>query len=342
MDFTKDKYTEAISKSEITIYDTTRLDLKIPTPNLEIILNKYMKGISVEGYALRSRSKFIKQNVCSALGYPVPLNFKRTKPRFPGQNFDVYSQKSNNLQVWNEDIELERRYVIIRIGVNNKIEKVKVVSGNKLKELDNTGTLTKKYQARVRSETEQSVLVTEKDSDLLKSITKNGIKIDPEWSPVNFPESNQLISINDLYKKLESLNGKLIPNSGNDQERRRGDELHKKICEVLGYKYIDDGQFPDIMHQLLEVKLQTSPTIDLGLINPTCKKIMDIPKIEGKRVRYCDVRYAVFFGKSEDDNIKLTHFYLTTGEKFFQFSDQTGGKVSNKKIQIPLPAGFFD
>ena len=38
----------------------------------------------------------------------------------------------------------------------------------------------------------------------------------------------------------------------------------------LGYsRYEDKGQFPDIRHQLLEVKLQTSPTIDLGLVLPS-------------------------------------------------------------------------
>ena len=41
------------------------------------------------------------------------------------------------------------------------------------------------------------------------------------------------------------------------------------ICEHLGYSnYEDDGSYPDLVNQLIEIKLQTSPTIDLGLHSP--------------------------------------------------------------------------
>ena len=43
----------------------------------------------------------------------------------------------------------------------------------------------------------------------------------------------------------------------------------------------------------MEVKLQTSPTIDLGLVRPDSTAVLDIPKIGGKQLRHCDVRYAV-------------------------------------------------
>ena len=39
------------------------------------------------------------------------------------------------------------------------------------------------------------------------------------------------------------------------QERNRGAELHSLICEYLGYSiYEDDGNYPDIANQLLEIK----------------------------------------------------------------------------------------
>lgn len=90
--------------------------------------------------------------------------------------------------------------------------------------------------------------------------------------------------------------------------------LHRLVCEYLGYpNYRDDGRFPDVRHQLLEIKLQTSPTIDLGLVCPNGKEALDLPKISGKQIRHCDVRYALFYAKTDGRHVTLTHFYLTSG-----------------------------
>lgn len=130
---------------------------------------------------------------------------------------------------------------------------------------------------------------------------------------------------------------------GNDQERNRGAELHRLVCQCLGYlSYQDDGQFPDVRHQLLEVKLQTSPTIDLGLVLPSSSEALGIPLTDGTQVRHCDVRYAVFYATNERGRITLTNLFLTTGEVFFSRFPQFQGKILNKKLQIPLPTDFFD
>ncbi len=41
---------------------------------------------------IRTRAKLAKQAVAAALGYPVPGAFRKVKPRFPGQDLDVYVQ----------------------------------------------------------------------------------------------------------------------------------------------------------------------------------------------------------------------------------------------------------
>src|SRR5262245_28487827 len=96
------------------------------------MLNAHLTGISLVGLPLRTRSKVVKAHVCEAMGYPTPLSFQKTQPRFPGQNFDTYIQKSNNLQIWNEEIAPARRYVIIRVSAADKILGVKVVTGETL------------------------------------------------------------------------------------------------------------------------------------------------------------------------------------------------------------------
>ena len=157
----------AIRRSSLTIYDhipAGRPDLYIASKKLEGILQESLVGISLSGLALRTRSKVVKTEVCKAIGYPVPGSFKRTQPRFPGQNFDVYIQKSNNLQIWNEELDASRRYVIVRVDEDNRIGNVRVISGAELAKMDRTGTLTQKYQATLDVGAEACELVSKEDA----------------------------------------------------------------------------------------------------------------------------------------------------------------------------------
>src|SRR5579862_3258197 len=99
-------FVDSISASGLSIYDTVEVGdtkLWIPSQQLEQLLDAGLRGDSLRGLPLRTRSKVVKARVCNVLGYPVPKSFKRTQPRFVGQMFDTYVQKSNNLQVWNEE-----------------------------------------------------------------------------------------------------------------------------------------------------------------------------------------------------------------------------------------------
>jgi hypothetical protein len=340
------QYVTMIRDSGLSIYDAIEIgdpDLWIPTPELEQLLNAAMKGLSLKGLPLRTRSKVVKEHVCRALGYPVPSSFKKTQPRFQGQFFDTYVQKSNNLQVWNEELAPSRRYVIIRVNEEDTIAKVKVVTGDTLAMLDTTGTLTQKYQARLTPGDAKLELISKDDTELLRPFVHSSVDLAAVASPVNQPQAGQLLPIGELFSRLQSLVGKSFSDSGYDQERNRGAALHRLVCQSLGYAdYRDDGQFPDVRHQLLEVKLQTSPTIDLGLVCPNSIAALDVPMIERKQIRHCDVRYALFYAVTDGKEVTLTNLFLTTGEKFFTRFPQFQGKVLNKKLQIPLPAGFFD
>lgn len=340
------RYVEAIRKSGLSIYDPIKIGdpkLWIPTTELEALLNDELSGISLSGLPLRTRSKIVKEHVCRALGYPVPSSFRRTQPRFPGQLFDTYVQKSNNLQVWNEELAPTRRYAIIRVSAKDVIVKVKVVMGDRLAMLDMTGTLTQKYQARLIPGAIKAELITEQDTALLLPLVKAGVDLKTVASPVNHPASRELLPVAEIFRRLRPLIGVRFADRGYDQERNRGAALHRLVCQHLGYgDYRDDGRFPDVRHQLLEVKLQMSPTIDLGLVSPNSVEALDVPMIEGKQIRHCDVRYALFSASTDGQYVTLTHFFLTTGEKFFTRFPQFQGKVLNKKLQIPLPGDFFD
>ena len=340
------RYVEAICRSALSIYEPIDVgdpELWIPTPELEQLLNAAIVGVSLAGLPLRTRSKAVKEHVCRALGYPVPPSFRKTQPRFPGQCLDIYVQKANNLQVWNEEITPTRRYVIVRVGKGDVITRVKVVAGDRLALLDTTGTLTQKYQARLIPGEAKTELIADTDTELLRPFVRRSVDLAPILSPLNHPRAGQLLPIRDIFERLQLLVGERFPDTGPDQERNRGAALQRLVCQRLGYSnFRDDGQFPDVRHQLLEVKLQTSPTIDLGLICPNSEEPLDVPRIESQQIRHCDVRYALFYAVTEAQNIALTHLFLSTGQEFFTRFPQFKGKVLNRKLQIPLPANFFD
>jgi hypothetical protein len=287
----------------------------------------------------------VKSAVCKALGYPVPSSFAKTKPRFPGQMFDTYTQKSNNLQVWNEELAPTRRYVIIRISGGDVIERVKVVTGDALAKLDTTGTLTQKYQARLICGAEVAELISAEDTEIVTQLLVNPKgRVDlSKIAPTDNPAHGFVLPIVSVFERLVRMIGLSFPDSGHVQERRRGADLHQHVCRHLGYlNYADDGQFPDVRQQLLEVKLQTSPTIDLGLVRPNSTDPLDMPKVGSRQIRHCDVRYALFYAVTNGVTVRLTHLFLATGIDFFGRFPQFQGKVLNKKLQIPLPNDFFN
>ena len=340
------RFVEAIIRSGLSIYDHIEIrdsELWIPAPDLEVILDNGLKGISLADLPLRTRSKVVKQSVCRVLGYQIPSSFKKTQPRFPGQYFDTYIQKSNNLQIWNEALAPTRRYVLIRVSANDIITEVKVVIGGNLALLDTTGTLTQKFQASCIPGDQKLELVVNKDTNIIRKFVDPKINHKNVASPINYPSAGEMLPISEIFNRLSKLLGVSFEDIGYDQERNRGAILHDLICKALGYdSYKDDGQFPDIRHQLLEIKLQTSPTIDLGLVNPDSTDPLDVPKIHGQQIRHCDVRYVIFYAQKEGNRIILTHMFVTTGEAFFSRFPQFQGKILNKKLQIPLPAHFFE
>lgn len=332
---------QAINKLGLSIYSevkNTYPHLFLSTNELEDILRKSLVGISLEGLPLRTRSKVVKSLICKALGYDIPNSFKKTQPRFPGQNFDIYIQKSMNVQIWNEEIDLTRRYVFIKVNPDDIITNVKVILGTQLIQYDNTGTLTQKYQAKMISYSD-SILFSSQDTNTLLPLLSHSDVFSIEDNPNDPPQKGKLLSIENIFKKLKRLVGEKIDYKGATQERNRGAEVHALICKLLGYKtYKDDGTYPDILNQLLEIKLQTSPTIDLGLHSP-----LDNDPIISNNTEICsrDIRYIVIDGKIEEDSIKIMSIYMSTGNDFFKHFQSFKGRGQNTKIQMPLPPDFF-
>lgn len=332
---------DLIRKSRLTIYDDIPLesDLYLEEEELQYWLEKGLLGKDLSGLKPRTRSKVVKEMAAEALGYEVPKSFKKTQPRFTGQNFDTYVQSRDNLQIWNEELDGDRRYVLIRPNSDNIIEKVKVVKGDQLAVLDRTGTLTSKFQAVMRK-FDVSTLLVEEDTPIVKEYVND--KTGPtKLTPIDWPVKGELFSINKIFESLLPLVGQTFTVPTNTHDRVRAEILHTEVCRLLGYSaFLDDGQFPDIKNQLLEVKTQTSPTIDLGLHLPNDDQL--VIKIDDHVFISQDVRYAIFDCDLVDDFLTVNRLYVVNGVNFHHHFTPFQGKVENKKIQIPLPSTFFD
>ena len=346
---TADDYRNAIAASGLDIYapiDPADPDLYIPTPHLEVLLNRVLVGLDLTDYKLRTRSKIVKEAVCRALGYPTPDSFTKTQPRFIGQDLDTSNQQKLNMQIWNEPIVPTRRYALIRIGADHKVRMVKVLLGEELAAFDTTGTITTKYQAQLVASRHALNLLSPMDTPALAPVLAppgHVFAFAPAVSPSAQPEPGILYSIRDIFDRLSALVGTPFPDPGHNQERLRGAALHRLACAALGYaNYQDNGQFPDIRHQLLEVKLQTSPTIDLGLVLPnSVSPIRDVHPIGPLQPRHCDTRYALFGAEIRSGHVWLTQLFVVSGADFFGYFRQFQGKVQSGKIQLPLPRSLF-
>lgn len=124
------------------------------------------------------------------------------------------------------------------------------------------------------------------------------------------------------------------------QERNRGTVIHREACERLGTGgFADNGQFPDILSQLVEIKLQLARTVDLGLELPGS----DTPLASANGVLDVrDVRYAIFYADRDGSSFKVESLMVVTGADFFEEYRQFGGLTTNKKLQLRLPSAWFE
>lgn len=338
---------EAIRAASVSLYADPALEgspLHFSREELQEALQESLVGMSLAGLPLRTRSKVAKSRVCEALGYAVPRTFPKTQPRFIHPNFDLYVQKSNNLQIWNEEVDPERRYVILGIDSRDEVFAVRVISGQELALMDSTGTLTSKYQANRRGGS-GSALINPRDTAAFRAALRPESALERQLSrrlsPVSLPVPGAVLEISALYERLLDLVGMEIVDPGATQDRLRGVELQRIVCQALDLgPYADGGQFPDILCQALEVKLQLSRTVDLGLISPDSSGVA----IEyDYRLEHRDVRYAVVYAdRIDSQTIRIAEIVLSSGAHFFEEFRRFEGRVQNRKLQLRLPRDFFD
>jgi len=289
---------------------------------------------------IRTRSKRAKQLVCEALNLPIPKSFAKTSPRLVAENLDVAVQKANNFQPWNTEIDPNRRYAFLILDRKDRVRDVKVLMGTEVIKYNTSPTLTSKYQAAFVNYDEPGVRVHGADTALVQGLLKAPPSGLLASDPCAGPDAG-LLPLHEVAQRLSSLIGTTIVDPGADQERLRGQGLHEHVGRALGYTgHRDTGQHPDVPNQILEIKLQTSPTVDLGLVDPTSEGRLSPPFPDS--LRHADTRYAVFgAAQASKALVRIVGITLVSGERFFEVFRRFGGLGVNSKLQIRLPTAWW-
>ena len=126
-----------------------------------------------------------------------------------------------------------------------------------------------------------------------------------------------LFSLEELAWLLKPLMGADAPRDDNNrilEVRPKGHWFEFEAAKLLGYHYPPGaGLFPDLRHQLLEVKHHTgkSVTIDFGHHHPGSEDVLDVRWNERTRVRVCDIRYLIALAPPPE--FRVTVMVLATG-----------------------------
>lgn len=287
------------------------------------------------------------------------LMSKKGVPKILLEYVDTYivtSGTTYNLQVWNRNpssssVQVEYidgttlqsnevRFVLVKIDmVQKKIETVVVLTPQYI--VDNFGKFGKptiKSQLIISSKFRQSILnSTDKilfyPDELGEKLNFNNLD---KFSIHDEPTIDSLLPMESIKEIiLKKIIGLEIPPSST---KNRGQLLENIFAKALGYKLKENeslaGGYPDIRNQALEIKLQDSPTVDLGKYSPEFEEL--IPKCGGfttQTMRYCIIltnpKTYIVEGAILSVGLKL-------GLNFTYIADKS------YKSQRSIPMSFFD
>ena len=291
----------------------------------------------------------------------VPPKGKGT-PKIIREFIDTYvvtSGTSYNLQVWNrvpaadtllikyesgESLKCtDVRFIFVRIdSEKNSIASVIILTPEYIEEkFGKFGKPTIKHQLLISGKVRKEIYEREDKILLFPDSKKLSYHIRHDYEPpktgmVEEPDIKQLFSISLLKKMIaDKLIGYKLDAAAT---KNRGQALEKKVLELLGYQVNDSdllyGAFPDIRNQLLEVKVQDNPTVDLGKFTPETEEVV----IKDSDLTTFDVRYLIALTNPKTEVIE--GIILSPGEKLGELFSYVSEK--NYKCQRSIPMSFFD
>ena len=280
-------------------------------------------------------------------------------PKITREFIDTYivtSGSSYNLQVWNripavdtlyesgENLKCtDVKFVFVRINMeDNTISSIVILTPSYIEnKFGKFGKPTIKQQLLISGKIRKKIIDSEskiiiyKDSKKIATYVRNDY-LKPIAGMTDEPIIENLFSIELLHEVVANkLIGFKLPTAAT---KNRGQALEKKVLELLGYEIKDSdllcGDFPDIRNQLLEVKVQDSPTVDLGKFSPEKEEIIT----KDSNFTTFDVRYLIALTNPKTEVIE--GIILSPGEKLGELFSYVSAE--SYKCQRSIPMSFFD
>ncbi|WP_318468592.1 nuclease [Photobacterium leiognathi] len=273
----------------------------------------------------------------------------------------VTSGKVNyNLQVWNrnpasDSVQVEYangetlsanevRFITVKVNPETHIiESVLVLTPDYIVEnFGKFGKPTIKSQMIISNRARQNVIAMP-NSTLFYASEKavgnqNNISNLSSFSIKDEPTESSLLPIEAILNVVVSDVVGKVTISPTLSTKERGQELERLIATKLGYSISEedlmDGGYPDIRNQALEIKVQDSPTVDLGKYTPEFEE--NVPSCPGFTTG--DIRYLIALTNGTTGLVEGV--VLCEGNKLG--SHFTYIASESYKCQRGIPMAFFE
>lgn len=273
----------------------------------------------------------------------------------------VTSGKVNyNLQVWNrnpasDSVQVEYangetlsanevRFITVKVNPETHIiESVLVLTPDYIVEnFGKFGKPTIKSQMIISNRARQNVLSMPNSTLFYPSDGSVGNQANitnlPSLSIKDAPSASSLLPIETILDVVVSDVVGKVTISPTLSTKERGQELERLIATKLGYSISEadlmDGGYPDIRNQALEIKVQDSPTVDLGQYTPEYEE--DVPSCPGFKTG--DIRYLIALTDSTTGLVEGV--VLCEGKKLGGHFTYIASK--SYKCQRSIPMAFFE
>lgn len=319
-------------------------------------------GSNIRKLIASTLEKYELPEVADKESYEIVPPKGKGLPKITRELIDTYivtSGLSYNLQVWNrlpasntllikydtgESLKCtDVRFVFVNIDMARSIvASIIILTAEYIENhFGKFGKPTIKHQLLISSKVRNSIFEsTDKVLSFPDSI-KLSYNITHDYTPpksrmVEDPNIKELYSIALLKEMVaKKLIGRKLDAAAT---KNRGQALERIVLELLGYTIKENellyGAFPDIRNQLLEVKVQDSPTVDLGRFSPERAEFV----IEEKNLTTFDVRYLIALTNPKTEVIEGV--ILAPGEKLGDIFSYVSSE--SYKCQRNIPMSFFE
>lgn len=294
-------------------------------------------------------------------GTPDCVCARKGVPKIKRELIDTYivtTGSSYNLQVWNripnshdpliqysDGRDLcccDARYTLIRIEPQTgEVLSIVIMTAEEIeRRFGKFGVPTIKWQLIINESARERILRQN------PPILIGHDLIDPAWLKGTIgrhtssfdeePKSGEIIPLADIKHAVER--GLLNTTIETAATKNRGQNLELRVIRLLGYDVADDvrlaGGYPDLPNQALEIKIQDSPTVDLGKYSPQFEELI----FERPGISTTNMRYLIALMDELSDSV--AGIVLCSGRELGEHFTYVADK--SYKCQRSIPMSFFD